>query len=539
MRPLASILLFLALTPSVCFSQLEPAEGTSQASRVDTSLQYRPCAYRDISPSKVSCATFKTSPAHGRFDLPVAIVHANAGKPGGKSREALVLIPGGPGEGHQLAESNVEYWLEWAEMAGLTRDLILFDPRGTGESLPFWKCDDYDKKSIEWAAKNLDIQTELKLSHPVLRNCLLDYDKWLRENIHATANPHPGVGVLSSVYQAGDINALLASLDYDAWHLWGVSYGTRVALLAANHKKVKSLLLDSPYPLNKGRLSEWPGLLDSAITKHREIYSTLYSDKGKYPDFQTLWKRVTDRLDQSPATFHVRTWDSKEGDTLTLVLNNDRLISLAYFVLYDPSLWLPFYEGLEFLQADSHSRPGILQKAMHKALAALQPSPSPEEKSESLTLVLEAFMSSTFDPLFNTMVYFAVECMDNPIEEESVYQAELKKYPGLSRYSQYDWQYHICRDPLFNKRRPVSLEQLTPIKPTVILSGQYDPVTPREWGVELQLQLGNRARFHTVGGAGHAVTVSGVCGAGLFEDLMNGKTLDLAETCGDIQLAWP
>lgn len=538
MRPCTWILLFLAFIPAVGFSQAESMEGTSRASHLNTSLQYRPCSYRDISPDKVSCATFKTSEAHGRFELPVAIVHANAGNSDEKSREALVLIPGGPGEGHQLVESNIEYWLEWVEMAGLTRDLILFDPRGTGESLPFWKCDEYDEKSVEWAAKNLDILTELKLSHPVLRNCLLEYDKWLKENINVTANPHPGIGVLSSVYQAGDINALLASLEYEAWHLWGVSYGTRVALLAANHKKVKSLLLDSPYPLNKGRLSEWPGLLDSAIAKHREIYDTLYREKGKYADFQTLWKKVTHRLDKSPATFHVRTWDSDEGDTLTLVLNNDRLVSLAYFVLYDPSLWLPFYEGLEFLQADSHTS-GILQKAVHKALAALQPSPSLKEKSESLTLVLEAFMSSTFDPLFNTMVYFAVECMDNPIEEESVYQAELKKYPGLSRYSQYDWQYNICRDPLFNSRHPVSLERLTPTKPTVILSGQYDPVTPPEWGMELQRQLGERARFHKVGGAGHAVTVSGICGASLFEDLMDGKTVDLAETCGDIQLAWP
>lgn len=505
------------------------------ASNLDAYLQYRPCRYRDISAEKVSCAAFKTSATHGRFELPVAIVHANADKPVKKSREALVLIPGGPGEGHQLVESNVQYWLEWVEMAGLTRDLILFDPRGTGESLPFWKCDDYDKKSIEWAAKNLDILAELKLSHPVLQSCLLEYDKWLKENVYVTASLHPGVGVLSSVYQADDINALLASLEYDAWHLWGVSYGTRVALLAGDHKKVKSLLLDSPYPLNKGRLSEWPGLLDSAITKHQEIYNTLYSDKGKYSDFRTLWKKVSHRLDQSPATFHVRTWGAEEGDTLTLVLNSDRLISLAYFVLYDTSLWLPFYEGLEFLQADSHAAKGVLQKA----LAALQSSPSLQEKSKSLTLVLEAFMSSAFDPLFNTMVYFSVECMDNPIEDESVYRAEQKKYPELSRYHQYDWQYHICREPLFNKRRPVSLEQLTLTKPSLILSGQYDPVTPREWGMDLQQQLGERAQFHTVGGAGHAVTVTGNCNASLFENFMDGKSVDLTETCEDVQLIWP
>lgn len=539
MRVLPSILLSLLLIPPICLSQADPAEQTARAPRSDTPLQYRPCPYRDISPNQVSCATFKTSASHGRFELPVAIVHANATKSDNKSREALVLIPGGPGEGHQLVESNVEYWLEWAEMAGLTRDLILFDPRGTGESLPFWKCDEYDKKSIEWAAQDLDILSELKLSSPVLRSCLLRYDNWLKENVYVSTKPHPGVAVLSSVYQAEDVNALLSSLGYDAWHLWGVSYGTRVALLAAGHKKIKSLLLDSPYPLNKGRLSEWPGLLNSAMAKHQDIYKTLYSERGKYADFQTLWKKVSHHLDQSPATFQIQTWNSEETDKLTLVLNSDRLISLAYFVLYDTSLWLPFYEGLEFLQAKSHSDTGVLQKAMRKAISALQPSPSLQEKSESLTLVLEAFMSSAFDPLFNTMVYFTVECMDNPIEEESVYQAELEKYPLLSRYSRYDWQYHICRDPLFNERHLVSLERLTNNKPTIILSGQYDPVTPREWGMELQRQLGRRAQFHTVGGAGHAVTVGGICGARLFEDFMDGKAVDLARTCEDIQLVWP
>src|SRR5690606_3195365 len=135
--------------------------------------------------------------------------------------------------------------------------------------------------------------------------------------------------------------------------------------------------------------------------------------------------------------------------------------------------------------------------------------------------------------------YFAVECIDNLVEEESIYQAELKKYPGISRHAQYDWYYDICRDPLFSKRHPVSNEQLTTTKPAMILSGQYDPVTPVEWGAELQRQLGRQAQFHIVGGAGHAVTVSGACDVSLFENFMDGKAVDLAETCGDIQLAWP
>src|SRR5690606_11947077 len=152
---------------------------------------------------------------------------------------------------------------------------------------------------------------------------------------------HPGLGLLSSVFQAAEINEMLNALGYDAWHLWGVSYGSRVALLAAKHEKVKSVLLDSPYPLNKGRLSEWPGLLDGAMAKHTEIYQALYRKRAKYLEFPALWNKVIHRLDQMDATFSVRYRNgdtSNVKETITLALNSDRLISIAYFVLYDTSL---------------------------------------------------------------------------------------------------------------------------------------------------------------------------------------------------------
>lgn len=521
---------------ALCLASMFAAGVESTADAKPGSIQYRRCAYTDIAQGKVSCARFTTPATQGRFELPVAIVHATPGKRAG---EALVLIPGGPGEGFQLAEWNVEYWLEWMRETGLSRDLVLYDPRGAGESSSSWYCEEYDTKSLEWIGQNLDIKTELEISHPVLRNCLHEYDRWLKQNVDVSIRPHPGVGLLSSLYQAEDINALLGALGYDAWHLWGVSYGTRVALLAARHDKVKTVLLDSPYPLDKGKLSEWPALLNGALEKHREIYQALYSSEGKYPDFQTLWKKVIYRLDRSPAVLHVQRRGSEDDKPLTLVLNSDRLTSLAYYVLYDTSLWLPFYEGLEFLQSDSKSPGSIAREAWKKVAGALKASTDMAEKSDSLALVLESFATSSFDPLFNTMVYFAVECVDNTIDTESAFNAELEKYPHLSRYARHDWQYDICRDPLFDKQRnPVARRELTTTKPTLILNGQYDPVTPVDWGLALQRQLGKLARFHQVGGAGHAVTVGDICSPGLFEDFMNGSDINLQKVCEDIDLTW-
>ena len=142
-------------------------------------------------------------------------------KPAGKAAtaDAVLMLAGGPG---QAAIPFAPYVPSEISAALKTRDLLVMDQRGTGKSAPLG-CPAVEKSSAE------------PMSH-VVEQCALQLGS-VRE-------------AFTTAETVRDIEALRVAAGYQKLVLFGISYGTKVALEYAEQypQNVESLVLDSVVP---------------------------------------------------------------------------------------------------------------------------------------------------------------------------------------------------------------------------------------------------------------------------------------------------
>jgi pimeloyl-ACP methyl ester carboxylesterase len=139
------------------------------------------------------------------------------------SQSAVVALAGGPGQAAIPLASDTARAIAPA-LGG--RDLVMFDQRGTGVSGPL-------------ACRALEGEGGLATIGQAFERCALQIG--------------PGRGSYTTTESVGDIEALRQALGYQKLVLFGVSYGTKVALRYAERypQNVESLLLDSVVPPEK------------------------------------------------------------------------------------------------------------------------------------------------------------------------------------------------------------------------------------------------------------------------------------------------
>jgi pimeloyl-ACP methyl ester carboxylesterase len=139
--------------------------------------------------------------------------------------DPMVYLAGGPGES---AVAGLLPFLETetGQQLLMERDWITVDQRGTGYSVPRLEC-------------NLFGLT--RLSDP----------QALADAAQVCAARYRGAGIDVSAYNthesAADLAALRTAMGYDTWNLYGVSYGTQLALTMVREYPtgIRSLVLDS------------------------------------------------------------------------------------------------------------------------------------------------------------------------------------------------------------------------------------------------------------------------------------------------------
>jgi pimeloyl-ACP methyl ester carboxylesterase len=162
----------------------------------------------------------RQNPSAGTIDIHYALVpHTDSARP---AVGTIVPNPGGPGEAAIAQAARYTQGL-----AGLRRDrdLLLIDPRGTGQSgaLPCPSLATHNPLSIDFT--------------DIAGLCGTDL------GAHA--------GLYGSAAVADDIDAVRAALGLDKLDLWGDSYGTfLMPVYAARHPQhVRSIVLDGAFPI--------------------------------------------------------------------------------------------------------------------------------------------------------------------------------------------------------------------------------------------------------------------------------------------------
>ena len=162
------------------------------------------------------------------IELAVAIAHQT----GAGSGDPVIFLNGGPGDSALIGV---------AELWGTStirdhHDLILFDQRGTGYSRPALPCQPLDHPP--------DLYTSLaqQPAERTLSLATICLERYRADGIDGTA--------YTTRENAADVEAIRQALGIDRWRLYGVSYGTRLALevMRTHGSSIDGAVLDSPYP---------------------------------------------------------------------------------------------------------------------------------------------------------------------------------------------------------------------------------------------------------------------------------------------------
>src|SRR5436190_17394645 len=148
-----------------------------------------------------------------------------SGSPLAASQTAVLALAGGPG---QAADPLAGDLAKAIAPALTTRDMLVFDQRGTGRSSPL-SCPIFsDTRALAQA-------TEATLA-PLVERCALQIG--------------PARGAFTTAESVEDIEAVRHAAGYRKLVLYGTSYGTKVALQTAerSHQRVEALVLDSVVP---------------------------------------------------------------------------------------------------------------------------------------------------------------------------------------------------------------------------------------------------------------------------------------------------
>jgi pimeloyl-ACP methyl ester carboxylesterase len=183
-------------------------------------LGFTPCpAGPAFSCAAVPVPLSRSGTAPGTISLSVERKLAGATQ----SQSAVVGLAGGPG---QAALPLGEYIAKAISPALVTRDLLVFDQRGTGASDPL---------SCPALSSAAEIENTSTPEGPIAR-CALQIG--------------PARGAFTTEESVADIESIRQAAGYEKLVLYGTSYGTKVALEYAERypQHVESLVLDSTEP---------------------------------------------------------------------------------------------------------------------------------------------------------------------------------------------------------------------------------------------------------------------------------------------------
>ncbi|WP_395375191.1 alpha/beta fold hydrolase [Marinicella sp. W31] len=202
----------------------------------------------------------------------------------------IVYLAGGPG-GSGIATAKYRRFQLFMAMREFG-DVIALDQRGTGDS------DDLPKCTSQQVLPRTPIsdQQYISIKQQALRECL---SFWQQQKVDLSA--------YNTLENAADLNALRLHLNAEKITLWGISYGSHLALSALKTmpEHIHKVIIASAEGLRQtikmpARTDAYFARLQKAVDK--QLGSNTF-------DIRQLMKKVHDKLDQQPLKINLSTED--------------------------------------------------------------------------------------------------------------------------------------------------------------------------------------------------------------------------------------
>jgi pimeloyl-ACP methyl ester carboxylesterase len=231
-----------------------------------------------------------------KLKLPVVIYRPLNPDP---SLHPVIYLSGGPGyPALGYKGEAIRFWRREADNFFPGRALILFDQRGTGLGSPKLECRDGDGPMV-W--------------YPVSKNPedFGDVPSRVHAAYAACAARHLAAGrqlsAFNTVQSAADVDALRRVLKLKSVVLFGISYGTRLALTVMKlyPKNIHAAILDSVYPPQAAHSAVDSRTFGAVLDR---LFQACHQDERcavAYPNLRDQLLRVLEQLSKKPVIVEI------------------------------------------------------------------------------------------------------------------------------------------------------------------------------------------------------------------------------------------
>jgi pimeloyl-ACP methyl ester carboxylesterase len=260
----------------------------------------------------------RSSPTGRTITLTVATLKAQSPDP---DRAPMVYLNGGPG-------SSILPLGERLRGMGINRDrdVILVSQRGTLHADPQLTCPEIDDVTAASVGLSILAPETARLGVDAVQAC--------RDRLAANGTD---LAAFNTIENAADFADLRTAMGIDSWHVYGVSYGTDLALqLIRNHPEgIRSVILDSVVPPQKNLLTNMWGNVAGGLGALFDACEAQPRCVAAYPDLRNEFTVTVDRLAENPLLVDVPA--SPDLPAQRVVLDGYKLANVAVLASMDAS----------------------------------------------------------------------------------------------------------------------------------------------------------------------------------------------------------
>jgi pimeloyl-ACP methyl ester carboxylesterase len=490
----AVVLLALGLSPQPTHAQIGVPASDDQAH-----FEAAPCPF-DADPQileQVRCGWLvvpenRAAPQGRQLRLAVAVLKSPSGTP---RPDPIVFLNGGPG-GRSVegvpARTRSPVW----NAIRADRDVVFFDQRGTGYSEPEF-CPEITEESFRILFLGLSPKERSERMQAVLARC----GAVMREQ---------GVDLsqYNSVASAQDLQDLRRALGYEEWNLLGVSYGSRLGLEAMRTAPsgIRSAVFDGPAPPDAPQ--DRAVYFVDVVRRLAAACAAAPACGAAHPELeQRIWRTV-EELDRDP-------WLLRGGGEMGMP---DTIVVDGY--LFAAALFRGLYSG-EFI-----ARAPIFVENVR-------------QRNGAVVLAMTGPLGRSIREIDRGMG-LAVRCYENvPFHESSRHDGHGVSHPevldriefrvGGGTPGECD-AWHPFR------AGPEQAEGVRSDIPTLVFTGEFDPVTHRSFGGLAVQGLTNGHAFD-LPAMGHGASPGHACPRAMMLAFLDDPSRPPDATCIETEMA--
>jgi pimeloyl-ACP methyl ester carboxylesterase len=422
----------------------------------------------------------------------IAVARVGAASPTPRP-DPVVWLTGGPG-GTALASASV------LVRGGVNRDreIIFVDQRGTLHADPFLSCPEIDRFTVEALGLSVLDPATTERSNAATRAC---------------RDRPTGQGVDLADYDTGenaaDIADLRTALAVPVWNVYGVSYGSDLALqLLRDHPEgIRSLVLDSVVPPQVNLIEGfWP----NAAEGYRALFDACRAQAScaaTYPNLGEEFTATVQRLAEEPLVVDV---PAADGTSTRVVIDGFTFANLVAVASLSPGN----YAGLPFLIHEVATGDG--RAAAEAIVTGVTP---PGLVGYGLTLGVFCREQTAFTDTARIQAAGKQALPDFP-------DPVLARPPQAPRIVEdcAVWDAGAVGEAVHDVARSDV--------PVLMLSGSFDAVTPPSWA---RVAAGSlpRSRIVEFPGLGHDVVAASDCARSIMTDFLEQPEGGYDTSCRD------